>query len=48
MRKGVCEIYDPTIGAIAVVQMSLNRLFPLKIISVQSCLVAKVKDSSWL
>ena len=29
-------------------QMSSNRLFPLKITSVQSCLVAKVKDSSWL
>ena len=48
MRKGVCEIYDPTRGAIDVVQMSSNRLFPLKITSVQSCLVAKVKDSSWL
>ena len=48
MRKGVCEIYDPTRGAIVVVKMSSNRLFPLKITSVQSCLVAKVKDSSWL
>ena len=48
IQKVACEIYDPTRGAIAVVQMSLNRLFPLKIISVQSCLVAKVKDSSWL
>ena len=48
MRKGVCEIYDPTIGAIAVVQMSSNRLFPLKITSVQYCLVTEVKDSSWL
>ena len=48
IQKGVCEIYDPTRGAIAVVQMSSNRLFPLKITSVQSCLVAEVKDSSWL
>ena len=48
IQKVAWEIYDPTRGAIAVVQMSLNRLFPLKIISVQSCLAAKVKDSSWL
>ena len=48
IQKGVCEIYDPTRGAIVVVQMSSNRLFPLKITSVQSCLVAEVKDSSWL
>ena len=48
IQKGACEIYDPTRGAIAVVQMSSNRLFPLKITSVQSCLVAEVKDSSWL
>ena len=48
IQKGVCEIYDSTRGAIAVVQMSSNRLFPLKITSVQSCLVAEVKDYSWL
>ncbi|XP_057977620.1 uncharacterized protein LOC131164449 [Malania oleifera] len=48
IQKGVCEIYDPTRGAIAIVQMSSNRLFPLKIESVQSCLVAEVKDPSWL
>ena len=48
IQKGACEIYDPTRGAIAVVQISSNRLFPLKIESVQSCLVAAVKDPSWL
>ena len=48
IQKGVCEIYDPTRGAIAIVQMSSYRLFPLKITSVQYCLVTEVKDSSWL
>ena len=49
IQKGFCEIYDPTRGAIVVVQMSLKGfLFPLKIESVQSCLVAEVKDPSWL
>lgn len=47
IQKGVCEIYDPTRGAIDVVQMSSNRLFPLKIESLQHCLVADVKDPSW-
>ena len=31
IQKSVCEIYELYRGAIAVVQMSLNRLFPLKI-----------------
>ncbi|XP_042972785.1 uncharacterized protein LOC122304591 [Carya illinoinensis] len=48
IQKGVCEIYDPTREAIVVVQMSSNRLFPLEIKSVQSCLVADIKDPSWL
>lgn len=48
IRKGECEIYDPVRGAIAVVQMNSNRLFPLRIDSSQSCLMAEVKDSSWL
>ncbi|XP_022862718.1 uncharacterized protein LOC111382919 [Olea europaea var. sylvestris] len=48
IQNGVCEIYDPTKGAIAVVKMSSKRMFPLKIESVQSYLVAEVKDSSWL
>ncbi|KAL6340019.1 hypothetical protein AAG906_038854 [Vitis piasezkii] len=34
IQKGACEIYDPSRGAIAVVQMGSNRLFPLKIDSV--------------
>ena len=33
---------------IAIVQMSSNRLFPMKIESIQSCLMAEVKDPSWL
>ncbi|KAK3012760.1 hypothetical protein RJ639_008108 [Escallonia herrerae] len=48
IQQGACEIYDPTRGAIIVVEMSSNRLFPLKIESVQSCLMTEVKDSSWL
>ncbi|KAH0707987.1 hypothetical protein KY289_013063 [Solanum tuberosum] len=48
IKKGECEIYDPVRGAIAVVQMSSNRLFPLRIDSIQSCLMAEVKDSSLL
>lgn len=46
--NGVCEIYSPTRGAITVVKMSSNRLFPLNTESTQSCLKAKIKDSSWL
>jgi len=48
IQNGVCEIYDPSRGAIDVVQMSSNRLFPLKIITSQPCLMAEIKDSSWL
>ncbi|KAJ7980886.1 Retrovirus-related Pol polyprotein from transposon TNT 1-94 [Quillaja saponaria] len=48
IQQGACEIYDPTRGAIAVVQMGSNRLFPLKIDSIRSCLMAEVKDPSWL
>ncbi|KAK2986839.1 hypothetical protein RJ640_011064 [Escallonia rubra] len=48
IQQGACEIYDPTKGAIVIVEMSSNRLFPLKIESVQSCLMTEVKDSSWL
>ncbi|EOY03867.1 Uncharacterized protein TCM_019074 [Theobroma cacao] len=43
IQKGVCEIYYHTRRVIAVVQMSSNRLFPLKIESVRFCLMAKVK-----
>ncbi|TXG69126.1 hypothetical protein EZV62_004061 [Acer yangbiense] len=48
IQNGACEIYDPSRGSIAVVQMSSNRLFPLQIKNVQTCLMTKVKDSSWL
>ncbi|XP_049369600.1 uncharacterized protein LOC125834501 [Solanum verrucosum] len=48
IKKGECENYDPERGAIALVQMSSNRLFPLRIDSIQSCLMAEVKDSSWM
>ncbi|KAK3013786.1 hypothetical protein RJ639_010145 [Escallonia herrerae] len=48
IQQGACEIYDPTRGAIVVVEMSSNRLFLLKIESVQSCLMTEVNDSSWL
>ncbi|KAL6322426.1 hypothetical protein AAG906_008081 [Vitis piasezkii] len=41
IQKGACEIYDPLRGAIDVVQMASNRLFPLKIDSVQSFLMAE-------
>ncbi|KAL6324730.1 hypothetical protein AAG906_017070 [Vitis piasezkii] len=34
IQKGACEIYDHSRGAIAIVQMASNRLFPLKIDSV--------------
>ena len=48
IKHGACEIYDSTRGVIVVVQMSSNRLFPLKIETIQSCLVAEIKDPSWL
>ncbi|KAH0655030.1 hypothetical protein KY285_029912 [Solanum tuberosum] len=51
-REGLCNHYekgyDPVRGAIAIVQMSSNRLFPLKIDSIQSCLMAEVNDSTWM
>lgn len=46
--QGGCEIYDSVRGAIAVVPMNSNRLFPLKIENIQSCLMAEKKDPSWL
>ncbi|KAM7489607.1 hypothetical protein LguiB_027091 [Lonicera macranthoides] len=48
IQKGACEIYDPLRGAIAIVPMSSNRLFPLKIKNAQPCLLSEVKDPSWL
>ena len=43
IQKGFCDIYYPSRGAIVVVQMISNKLFPLKIESVQLCLMAEVK-----
>ena len=48
IQKGVCEIYDPVRGAIEIVQMSSNRLFPLKIESIQPCFKTDMEDPSWL
>ena len=48
IQKDACEIYDPSRRAIAIVQMSSNRLFPLKIENAQPCFLAEVKDPSWL
>lgn len=47
-QKGACEIYHPKRGIIAIVQMTSNRLFLLRIKSVQACLLAKENDSTWL
>lgn len=47
-RNKICEIYDPKRGAIASIKMSSNRLFPLKIQDVETCLIARIKDPSWL
>jgi len=47
IQNGVYELYDPSRGAIVVVQISSNRLFPLKIIKSQPCLMAEIKDPSW-
>lgn len=46
--QGECEIYDPKRGSIAMVKMSPNRLFPLKLKSVNTCMVAKENDETWL
>ncbi|KAG8641096.1 hypothetical protein MANES_13G106550v8 [Manihot esculenta] len=48
IQKGACEIYDPSRGAIAIMQMSSNRLFPLQIQVAQTCFMAKIKNLSWL
>ncbi|KAL9437863.1 hypothetical protein AB3S75_023687 [Citrus x aurantiifolia] len=48
IQNGAGETYDPSRGAVAVVQMNSNKLFPLKINSAQSCLMVEVKDPSWL
>lgn len=48
LRKGNCEMYDPLRGAISVVPMSSNRLFPMKIQRAPSCLLTEIKDPTWL
>ena len=45
--KGECEVYDPKRGSIAVIKMTPNRLFPLKIKTVPACLFVKEDGSSW-
>lgn len=47
LQKGTCEIYDPIRGSIAIVQMTSNRMFPLNIKNVHTCLMAK-EDDSWM
>ena len=48
LRNDACEISDSSKGIIAIVKMSQNRLFPLKIENVHSCSLAEVKKPSWL
>ena len=48
LKNSVCEIHDPCKGVIAVVKKNSNRLYPLKIESIQMCLIIEVKDPSWL
>ena len=48
LQDASCETYDPVRGTIAVVPMTSNRLFPLKIESTQPCLMAEIKNPSWL
>ncbi|KAJ8748026.1 hypothetical protein K2173_010186 [Erythroxylum novogranatense] len=48
IKNSSCEIYDPIRGAIAIVPMNSNKLFALKIENIQSCLMTKLKDPSWL
>ncbi|XP_048235661.1 uncharacterized protein LOC107261771 [Ricinus communis] len=47
IQHGVCEIYDPCRGVIDVIQMSSNRLFPLKIESIECCLIAEEKSKAF-
>ena len=45
--KGECEVYDPKRGSIAVIKITPNRVFPLKIKTVPACLFVKEEGSSW-
>ncbi|KAA3487271.1 Retrovirus-related Pol polyprotein from transposon TNT 1-94 [Gossypium australe] len=47
LRNGACEISNPSKRVVTSVEMSQNKLFPLKIKAIQSCLMAEVKDSLW-
>ena len=42
LTNDACEISDSSNGIIAIVRMSQNRLFPLKIENVHSCSMAEV------
>lgn len=48
LRNDSCEFFYPSRGVFAIVRMSQNRLFPLKIEDIQSYFTAKVKDPLWL
>ena len=48
LRNDIEEFSDPSKGIFAIVKMSQNRLFPLKIENVQSCFVVDVKNPIWL
>lgn len=48
IKEVACKIYDPQRGLIAHVKMTPNRLFPLQIKSIQTCIMAKVNDPTWL
>ena len=43
LRNDIEEFSDPSKGIFAIVKMSQNRLFPLKIENVQSCSMADMK-----
>ena len=47
-QNSACKIYYPSRGAIAVVQMNSNMLFPLKIKNAQPYFMVELKDPSWL
>uniref|UniRef100_A0A803PAK3 CCHC-type domain-containing protein n=1 Tax=Cannabis sativa TaxID=3483 RepID=A0A803PAK3_CANSA len=49
IKDGVCRIEDANLGLIAQVNMTANRMFPLYLHNTtHSCLLAKLKDASWL
>ena len=48
ISKSTCENFYPVRGTIAVIKMNSNGLFPLKIESIHSSLMAKNIVSTWL